>query len=223
MNDHNSLIEHLSGFVTAERLATFKTVLSQRTRHLTVVLEDIYQSHNASAVLRSCDGFGVQDVYTIENRNEFNASNEVSIGAHQWLSIQRFRQQEQNTQACIQSLRSKGYRIIATTPHEQDVEIHELDITQPTALVFGTELEGITPDMEKLADGFVKIPMYGFSESFNISVSAALCLYETTLRLRRSDIPWQLSDQEKEELLFEWLKKTIKASDRIIERYRSEH
>ena len=218
------LIEHLKEFISESRLNRINEVLDQRTPHITVVLEDIYQPHNASAVLRSCDGFGIQDVHVIENNNEFDASSQITIGADQWLSIHRHNKKDHdNVSDCFNSLRSNGFQIVATTPHENDYNLNDLDISRPTALVFGTELEGVTDQVLEQSDAFVKIPMSGFSESFNISVSAAICLYDVTTRLRQSDIQWNLNSERREKLLLEWIKKSIKAGDQIAERWLSEN
>ncbi|SMO39368.1 TrmH family RNA methyltransferase [Gracilimonas mengyeensis] len=216
-SDRTALIEYLKDFITEARWEKMNEVLAQRTRHLTVVVEDIYQSHNASAVLRSCDGFGIQDAHIIENQNTFDASSQVTIGADQWLSLHRYNAEgTDNTEACIQNLKESGYQVIATTPHEDDYNLNDLPIQQKTALVFGTELDGISERAKELADGFVKIPMFGFSESFNISVSAAVCLYNLTRRMRKSDaIDWHLSEEEKDELRLEWLKQSIKAGEQL--------
>jgi tRNA (guanosine-2'-O-)-methyltransferase len=218
------LIEYLREFISVSRWDRINEVLDKRTQHITVVLEDIYQPHNASAVLRSCDGFGIQDVHIIENKNEFDASSQITIGADQWLSLHRYNQQNHdNVSDCFQNLRSQGFQIVATTPHENDHNLNQLDISKPTALVFGTELEGVTDQVMQQADAFVKIPMSGFSESFNISVSAAICLYDTSTRLRQSDIDWELKPETREELLLEWVKKSIKAGDKLAEKWISEH
>ncbi|MFP8488470.1 TrmH family RNA methyltransferase [Gracilimonas sp. Q87] len=210
------LTDYLKGFATEERWNTITEVANKRTQHITVVIEDIYQPHNASAVLRSCDGFGIQDVHIIENNNEFDASSQVTIGADQWLSIHRYNNEGiNNTTRCLESLREQGYQIIATSPHENDTELNDLNIDQKTALVFGTELDGISDTVKENADGYVKIPMAGFSESFNISVSAAICLYDLTLRMRRSTLNWQLSDEELDLLKYEWLKRSIKAGEKL--------
>lgn len=218
MNKHNEeLIEYLKQFVSEERLRRFDEILDERTRHITVVLEDIYQAHNASAVLRSCDCFGLQDVHFIESRNRYKISTDVDMGASQWLSINRVPNQEKtNTIPFLKSLKEKGYKIVATTPHEKDCTLDKLSIDQKTALVFGTEIEGITDDVRSVADEFVRIPMYGFTESYNISVSAALCLYELTTRLRASGINYKLSPDEKQTLWLEWLMKSIKRCDLIV-------
>ncbi|HCI71870.1 MAG TPA: rRNA methyltransferase [Balneola sp.] len=223
---NKELIEYLKDFISEARWKRMNEVLDLRTQHITVVLEDIYQPHNASAVLRSCDGFGIQDVHVIETNNEFDASSEVTIGADQWLSIHRYNKPKaDNVSKCFSTLKEKGYQIVATTPHENDHNLDELDISKPTALVFGTELEGVTAQVLEQADSFVKIPMSGFSESFNISVSAAICLYDTSTRLRntvsRSD--WGLSEERREELLLEWVKQSIKAGDQLADKWLSEN
>ena len=213
------LIKYMEGFVSERRKGRLQEVLAERTRHMTVVLEDVYQAHNASAVLRSCDCFGVQDVHFIENRNKFKISEDVSMGSTQWLTINKYNKEENNTANCIKELKSKGYRIVATTPHKDDCTIAELDVTKPFALVFGTEIDGISETVFEMADEFVKIPMYGFTESFNISVCAALCMYELTTRIREQKIPYQISEKEKEEIYLEWLKASVSKSDLIIKEY----
>lgn len=210
------LIKYMERFVSERRKARLQDVLAERTRHMTVVLEDVYQAHNASAVLRSCDCFGVQDVHFIENRNKFKISEDVSMGSTQWLSITKYNKEENNTISCLQDLKKKGYRIIATTPHKDDCTIAELDVTKPFALVFGTEIDGITETVFEMADEFVKIPMFGFTESFNISVCAALCMYELTSRIRAQKLPYTLSEKEKEEIYLEWLKASVAKSDLIV-------
>jgi len=212
-------IEYLKDFITKRRFERFVNVLNQRTRYVTVVLEDVFQGHNAAAVLRSCDCFGVQDIYCAENRNEFKPNEEVSMGASQWLNIYRFREKEKNnTEICYQTLREKGYKIVATSPHANAVSIKDLKLDAPIALVFGAEKEGLTEYALNNADESVFIPMYGFTESFNISVTVALCLYELINRLRNSSINYSLSDQEKQEILLQWMKNSIKDADRILER-----
>lgn len=217
--DVDKQISYLKNFITEKRFDRFLEVLQERTRYITLVLEDVFQGHNASAVLRSCDCFGIQDVHFIENRNEFKTNEEVSMGAAQWLNIYRYREKEKNnTETCYRLLKERGYKIVATSPHYQSVSIRELKIDKPLAIVFGAEKEGLSEYALKNADEYVYIPMYGFTESFNISVSAALCMYELTNRLRASDIHYHLSEDEKNELLLQWLKNSIKDADKILER-----
>lgn len=216
----SELVSYLRDFTTEQRWQTINDVLNERTRYLTVVLEDIYQPHNASAVLRSCDGFGIQDVHIIENKNEFNPNKGVTIGADKWISLHSYNEPGQNnTERCYRQLREEGYRIIATTPHEDDVSIDQVELDQKTALVFGAELTGLSDYALEHADGYAEIPMVGFSESFNISVGAALCLYELSGRLRKSDIDWELTDAEKVDLQCEWLEKSVRAGTPLKEKF----
>lgn len=217
------LTAYLKDFISEDRFNNIEHTLSKRTNHLSVVLEDLHKPHNANAVLRSCDGFGVQDVHIIENKNEFDTASPVTLGAHRWLTMHRYNApHSDNVSACFSALRENGYKVIATTPHEEDSNIDELDIHAKVALVFGTERDGVSEAVIKQADGFVKIPMYGFSESFNISVSAAICLYELTKRLRQSDVDWQLEANYRATLRLEWIQKTIKAGDQLAARFLEE-
>jgi len=214
------LLNYLEQFITEDRQATISDVLSARTRYLTVVLEDIYQPHNASAVLRSCDGFGIQDVHIIENDNTFSPNQGVTIGADKWITYHQYNEEEKNnTEHCFRHLKEEGYQIIATTPHHDDVTIDEVSLDQPTALVFGAELTGLSDYALEHADGYAQIPMVGFSESFNISVGAALCLYDLSTRLRKGDHQWSLTDAEKLDLRLEWVKKSVRAADKLEKRF----
>ena len=214
------LIAYLSQFISETRKTRFDQVIKERSNYLRVVLEDVYQAHNASAVLRSCDGFGIQYVDFIENRNSYKVSEDVAMGAGNWLSIKRHSEEgANNTKKCLSELKQQGYTIVATTPHKDDFDIYDLPIDNKIALVFGTEIDGITPEVHQMADRFVKIPMHGFTESFNISVCAALCMYELTKRIREKKIKFHLSEEEKTDVYLDWLKTSISRSDLIIEEY----
>lgn len=221
MNNNTELLTYLESFLTDNRKATFEKVLEQRTKHLTVVLEDIYQKHNTSAVVRNCDVFGIQDLHIIENKYNSYVSNQVAKGSQKWIDFHEYNQKEYNTKDCIDNLRSKGYQIIATTPHNESCMLQDFDITKKSALVFGVEKEGVSDYILEEADGYLKIPMVGFTESLNISVAVAIILQDLTTRLRNSDVNWQLSDIEKQEKRLDWAKKTINNVDEIIERYLS--
>jgi len=217
--ERDKLIDYLFQFITPERKNRFEKIIQYRTRFLTVVLEDIFQSHNISAVLRSCDCFGVQDVHIIENKNQFQINPDIALGASKWLTLHQHNKSENNTLSCIKALKAEGYRIISTSPHKNDINLEELDITQKTALLFGTELNGISETAAKHADGFVKIPMVGFTESFNISVSVALCLFNLTDKIRKSNVNWKISENEKSEIMLEWLRNTIQSSEAIEKKF----
>ena len=218
------LIRHLSSFISSERLQLFKNVLECRTSYLTVVLEDLYQPQNASAVLRTCDCFGIQHVHIIENRNEFRVDTEVALGASKWLTLHKYNKKKQNTPDAIKKLKDEGYRIVATTPHSNDLLLPDFDVSPgKAAIVFGSELPGISDIIRKEADEFLKIPMTGFTESFNISVSAAIILYQLSEKLKKlSEKVWQLTDREKDEIILQWLRTSIKRSSLLEQRFLTE-
>lgn len=220
----NSFTKHLSGFVTERRIDLFKQILNERTRYITVVLEDIYQPHNASAVLRSCDVFGIQDVHIIENKNKYTINPDVTLGSDKWLSITKYNNAGDNTQVALNNLKSNGYRIIAASPHDTSVSLQNLDLNKgKVALVFGTELQGLSEQAFKNSDEFVHIPMVGFTESLNISVSAAIFLNKFSGLLRKLHIDWKLSVEEKELILKNWLMNSINKSELIEKKYYKTH
>jgi tRNA (guanosine-2'-O-)-methyltransferase len=210
------LLNFLLEYITENKRQKFEAAIHERTRHITVVLEDLYQSHNASAVLRSCDCLGIQDVHIIENRNKYEVNRDVALGATKWLDINTYNGQQDNSKPTIDLLKNKGYKVYATTPHKEDVDMQDLKVDSKIALVFGTELEGLSDIALREADGFVKIPMYGFTESFNISVSAAIMLSHLTDKIRKENINWQLSEEEQIDVQLDWARKVINRSDSFI-------
>ena len=218
-DDKIELLNFLESFISENKRDLFKQIIEFRTRYITVVLEDIYQPHNASAVLRTCDCFGVQDVHIIENRNIYEVNPDVALGSSKWLTLEKYNTAKNNTVDTINKLKSKGYKIVATTPHKNDTPLSQLDLSKKTALLFGTELKGLSDIALKNADAFVKIPMVGFTESFNISVSAAIILHQLTEKLRASDYKWQLTDKEKLDIRLDWVKNVLKNSDLVEEEF----
>jgi tRNA (guanosine-2'-O-)-methyltransferase len=214
-----ALTNYLDGFVSERRKGRLVEVLEERTNHLTVVLEDVYQSHNFSAVLRSADIFGIQNIHFIENRNKYKISEDVSMGSTQWLTLNRYQKFENNTRECITQLKNKGYRIVATSLNERSVTLDQLKVDKPIALIFGTELTGISEDVQDMADEFVYLPMFGFTESFNISVCAALCMHELSTKIRAQVPDYKLTDAERKEIYLEWLKVSVKKHDLMIKEF----
>lgn len=213
-----ALLEHLKSFLTERRRDLFQKVLSERTRHFTVVTEDVYQMHNTSAVMRSCDVFGIQDLHVVEEHLGKKMDREIAMGAQKWVNLYRYPKVED----CISYLKKLDYQIIATTPHNDSQLLADFDVTQKTAFFFGRENDGVSDTVMQAADGYLKIPMYGFTESLNISVSAAIILQEVVTKLKQTEILWQLSDAEKQVLEMEWTKKTIRSASEIIERFYEE-
>ncbi|MDA0807916.1 MAG: RNA methyltransferase [Planctomycetota bacterium] len=203
------LTSYLAGFLTPHRKDLLQRLILERTRHLTVVVEDICHAHNTSACVRSCDCFGIQDFHVIENRNRFDVAVDIARGATQWLTMHRHNYSESqpdSTRACIEKLRADGYQIVVASPHDANCELETYDISKPTALLFGNEKEGVSPNAMQLATHIMRVPMYGFTESFNISVAVAVCLHHLVWRMRQLNIDWQLSPSEREELLHDWVR-----------------
>lgn len=209
------LLDYLEGFITEERKNKFKEILTRRTKHFTVATEDVYQMHNASAVVRSCDVFGVQEAHLIEGKFGKRLDRKIAMGAQKWVDVHRY----DSSGECIRTLRNKGYQIIATTPHIDSCYLHDFDVSKPSAFFFGTELKGLSDEIIQNADGYLKIPMEGFTESLNISVSAAIILQHVTGKLRTSNIDWGLTEEEKLEKRIDWAKKSIRSIDDILNRY----
>lgn len=202
-------LEYVLQFLSENKQDLFHRIIEHRTRYATVVLEDLYQPHNASAVMRSCDCFGIQDVHIIEKRNKWSTSPDVERGSSQWININRYNQRDKNNSIeCIQTLKAKGYKIVATTPHTE-MTINTMPIDEPVALIFGTEQSGVSADVLENSDYHIKIPMYGFTESFNISVAAAICMHTLRERLKGSEIKWQLTENEKIDTMLHWCSKSL--------------
>lgn len=214
------LYEQLAQFISPNKRELFDRFAPLRTKHVTVVLEDIYQSQNASAVVRTSDLVGIQDIHVIENRNAYQLNPDVTLGSSKWVDVHRYRTHADNTMACVEALRSKGYRIIATSPRGENTTPENIDLERPMAFCFGTELTGLSNTLLDAADGHLRIPMHGFTESYNISASAAIVLYTVMQRLRASKVEWQLDDAALTTLKLAWARKIVHSAAHIEERLR---
>lgn len=210
-----ALLKHLESFLTTQRREKFAKVIAQRTKHFTVATEDVYQLHNTSAVIRSCDVFGIQEVSIVEEQNSKRIDREIAMGAQKWVDLNRYH----TVKSCINNLKQQGYQIVATTPHKTDCNLDDFDVTKKSCFFFGRETEGLSKEVLNSADCFLKIPMVGFTESLNISVSAAIILQHVTSKLKATAIDWQLSDAEQLEKRLDWCRKTIKSYGDIEHRF----
>lgn len=210
-----ALLDYLEGFISENRKSRFLEVLKYRTNHFTIAVEDVYQLHNTSAVMRSCEVFGIQNLHVIEQRFGQTLDKQIAMGAEKWVDINRY----DNIKTCVSELRAQGYQIIATTPHNDSCMLDEFDVTKKSAIFFGTEKDGLSEEVMKQADGFIKIPMVGFTESLNISVSAALVIQDITNRMRHSDVNWKLTDVEVLEKRLDWTRKSIKDIENVESRF----
>jgi tRNA (guanosine-2'-O-)-methyltransferase len=209
------VLNELYTIITPSKREMFDRIAAERTRHMTVALENVYQEHNASAVLRSCDCFGIQELHVIEKDNAYKVQRDIALGAGRWVDMFTYDQEIAPEMQCINALRDQGYRIIATSPHGDSPTIHELDISKPFALIFGTERRGISAEVQEAADELVRIPMYGFTESFNISVSVAIMLNVFRQRLEESGVQWKLDEFEQVKLKLEWCKRILNGGPMI--------
>ena len=214
----NACAEVLRPLLTEARMTKIQSVAARRTRHIAVVLENVYQSRNASAVMRSADGLGLLDVHLIENENAWSRNKGVAKGASQWLNLHRYLNENDPRAACVHSLKSNGYRVVVTSPHAEGFTAQSLPIDQPLALVMGTEFSGASPFMMEHADAFVEIPMHGFAESFNISVAAAILMHTLRNRLEESPQSWNLHPSELSVLTCEWMYKSVRHAPSILAR-----
>src|SRR5690554_108447 len=213
-------LEYVMQFLSDNKQSLFRETVEFRTRYATVVLEDLYQPHNASAVMRTCDCFGIQDIHVIENRNTWTSSRDVERGSSKWINIHRYNKPGQNNTArCLQALKEKGYKLAGTTPHTE-MTLEDLPLDEPIALIFGTEKGGVSDEVLENSDYHIKIPMYGFTESFNISVAAAICMHTIREKLNKSEIAWRLSENEKVDVMIDWCSKTLDRYEKYEKVYR---
>jgi tRNA (guanosine-2'-O-)-methyltransferase len=204
------------------------------------LLEDIYQAQNASAVMRTCECLGVQNVHIVEEHNEYEINPEVSVGSNLWLSVHHYnsgvplgsevhnrkpnRKGGIHITRAMQALKEQGYRIVATSPHGDGITPDNFDLEKgKSVFMFGTELEGLTEQALEMADEFIQIPMVGFTESYNISVSAAVIIYTLRKRLEQSSIDWRLGKEDQAHILLDWLRGSIKMGAQIEKKFLREY
>lgn len=215
MSEQEKLLTYLQGFITQERQQLFAEILRLRTNHFTVAIEDVFQAHNASAVMRSCDIFGVQNLHFIQEKYGKSIDKNIAMGAQKWVTIHRYASSED----CLQRLKNQGYRIVATTPSPNATSLEDFDIRPKSALFFGTEKKGLSQFVLQNAHEHLYIPMVGFTQSLNISVSVAIILQNLTQQLRSSSLHWQLSPQEQTETLLQWTKNSVRSLNSLLSRY----
>ncbi|WP_437193162.1 TrmH family RNA methyltransferase [Planctomicrobium sp. SH527] len=216
-----ALARYLQSFITEQRSQRFAEVLKWRTDWVRIGLVDLYQQHNASAVLRTCDAMGVQHVHIVETYNEFETNPDVALGSQQWLSLHQHNGPNA-LQECISGLKAEGIRVAAAVLHKDSKPIQELPIDRPVTVLFGNEKEGLPDAAIEAADDLVHLPMYGFVESYNVSVAAALTMQLLTDRLHASLHHWQLSEYESTALLLEWSRLSIRHIESVERQFHHE-
>lgn len=219
LEQRSSLISKLSDVINDDRITRIEEILSQRTRYLTVVLDDIYQPQNASAIIRTSECVGIQDVHIIEDRNKHKTNRDVVKGSAKWLKLERHGNKRED---CIAALKQDKYKIAALTLSNDSIELKDLPVDEKIALCFGSEDEGLSKVIEVHADYKVRIPIAGFTQSYNVSVSAGICLYYLINKIKNTSLDWQLDENEKEALLIDWLSKSTPTGKQLLEKFKEE-
>ncbi len=207
---------YMETFLTDERREVLRRTLSSRTRYMTILTENTFHPQNASALVRHCEAFGVQELHTVETRCKFNPNVNIVRGTDKWVDITR----HDSTADAIAALKGAGYRLVATTPHRESCTPETFDVERgPFCLVFGTEHAGVTDEIIEAADEYLRIPMCGMVESLNVSASAAILIYMLSQRMRLSpSIDWHLKEADEREMLFRWVMSSVRDAERILER-----
>lgn len=206
----------ISIFLTDERNELFERLLEHRTRHIVIGVEDVFHEHNSGALIRSAECFGIQDVHVMEDENKFKVQRGMAMGSENWVSIKSHKGAD-GISSCVDDLKAKGYTIVAATPHEKDVILDDYIPTEKTAFFFGSEKSGVSPLVLGKADIHLRIPIYGATESFNVSVSSALILQNMRSKLNEMDRNvWELSVEEKVALKVEWGLRTLKKPEILV-------
>ena len=221
--ENTYVLEQFREILTPHKVELFKRIAEDRTRHISIALEDLFHEHNASAVIRSCDCFGIQDLYTIEDKNKYVLQRNIALGSGRWIDLHRFTNKETASLDCLNHLREKGYKLVATSPHVNAYTPETLPIEEPIALMFGTERRGLTESILANADYHLTIPMYGFTESFNLSVSVAIILQTLRNRLEKAAFPWKLSMEEQDALQIIWSTRILNGGEALEKQFRTAH
>jgi tRNA (guanosine-2'-O-)-methyltransferase len=206
--------------LTPERKARIEEVLAARLVGLTVVLENLHDPHNGAAALRSVEGFGLSELHVVESNEPFRFASSVPIGCEKWVALKKYR----SFAECADGLHARGFKLYAAVPGAP-LTLADIDVTTPAALVFGNEHDGLSALAQQACDATFSIPMAGFTQSFNLSVSVALGVFEASRRRRAAlghagDLP----EQERARLRAEWyaLSMDRRAAAGLVARYVSQ-
>ena len=210
-----AVLDLLAPYLSAEREHRIDAVLAGRTRSLSVVVEGIVDTGNIAAVMRTADGFGVQEFHAVDTAGHYKHSKRTAQGSEKWLDRRRWR----STSDCVASLKANGFRIVAAHLDEDAVPLESIDFTIPSALVFGNELEGLSGEFVAAADVTTLIPITGFIQSFNVSVAAGVALYHARAdRIARQGHHGDLADDDRLRTKAVFVMKSVKHHRAIIER-----
>lgn len=213
------LYEYMKGFLTEERLSKIDRFAEESSDFVLPIMENIYQFRNAAAIIRSVEACGFHKIIALEDENVFNPNAKVARGADNWMQIEKMERSINS----LQQIKDRGYKIVAVSPEKEAVSLPNFDISQPVALIFGTEKEGVSPEMLEFADETLIIPMYGFTESFNVSVAAGICMYTLKQKLIDSGIEYKLSPEKKLAMKTQWAINSARSGEEIAQHFLTQH
>lgn len=209
------LYTYLTELITPQKLTKIENLAKNRSQFIVPVIEDIYQFRNAGAIIRSMEAFAFQKLIALEKNNKFIPEGAVARGADKWITIQFMKSGRES----LLEIKKAGYQLVAVSPEKQAVNLSDFEITKPLALIFGTEFEGVTQETLEIADECIKIPMYGFTESLNVSVAAGISFYEMRKKLENSNLEWKMTEEEMLDLKIKWAKASVSSGEEIAEHY----
>lgn len=207
--------DYLKQFLTDERLRKIEHFSQESSDFVLPVMEDVYQFRNAAAIVRSVEACGFHHVVALEEENVFNPNLKVTKGAETWVKVEKM----PNNLDSLKEIKNRGYKILAVSPENNATMLPDYEVKEPIALVFGTELEGVSDEILDFADETLAIPMFGFTKSFNVSVAAAICMYELKQKLMKSGIDYKLSDEKLLEMKIRWTVNSIRSGEELLERF----
>ena len=207
--------DYLKQFLTDERLSKIEHFSQESSDFVLPVMEDVYQFRNAAAIVRSVEACGFHHVVALEEENVFNPNLKVTKGAETWVKVEKM----PNNLDSLKEIKNRGYKILAVSPEKNATMLPDYEVKEPIALVFGTELEGVSDEILEFADETLAIPMYGFTKSFNVSVAAAICMYELKQKLMKSGIDYKLSEEKLLEMKIRWTVNSIRSGEELLERF----
>ncbi|MCZ2085730.1 MULTISPECIES: RNA methyltransferase [unclassified Kaistella] len=218
MNNQKTF-EYLQQFLTDERLEKINRFAPESSDFVLPVIEDVYQFRNAAAIVRSVEACGFHKIVAMESENQFNPNLRVTKGAETWVDVERL----PHSLDSIKQIKNRGYKIVAVSPEKNATLLSDFQMTEPVALVFGTEAEGVTDEILDFSDETLAIPMYGFTRSFNVSVAAAICVYDLKQKLMRSNLDYKLSEEKLWEMKVRWAVNSLQSGEQILAKYLREN
>lgn len=216
---NDALIEHLSSLLNPNRKETLDKAISLRTKHICLVLENIRHTQNSSAIIRTAEIMGVQDVHVVRQNYQNDLRRDITKGAEKWMEVRLYDGEERNIELCFNYLKKKKYKIAVTCLDDDSKSIEEIPLIEPLAIVMGEEVSGVSDFAKANADYKIKLPMYGLTESFNIAIAGSLVMHQILTRLRSTDVNYLLNPQQKTELTLDWYKKAIRGGHEIASRF----